>query len=58
MAEIKGMEFRKILVPVIGTKADEEAARLACNLAKRVKGKLWTVYVVTVKRSLPLDANK
>ncbi len=50
------MEFKKILVPVIGTEADDEAIRLACRLAKRDKGKIWAVYVVTVKRALPLDA--
>ena len=50
------MEFHKILVPVIGTEADDEAVRLACRLTKRNKGKIWAVYVVTVKRTLPLDA--
>lgn len=50
------MEFKKILVPVGGTEADDEAIRLACRLAKRNKGKIWAVYVVTVKRTLPLDA--
>lgn len=50
------MEFNKILVPVTGTAADEEAMRLACWLTKKNKGKIWAVYVVTVKRSLPLDA--
>ena len=50
------MEFHKILVPVTGTEADDEAIRLACRLAKRDKGKIWTVYVVTVKRTLPLEA--
>ncbi len=50
------MEFHKILVPVIGTEADDEAVRLACRLAKRDKGKIWAVYVVTLKRTLPLDA--
>ncbi len=50
------MEFHKILVPVIGTEADDEAIRLACRLAKKDKGKIWAVYVVTVKRALPLDA--
>ena len=49
------MEFNRILVPVIGTEADDEAIRLACRLAKRNKGKIWAVYVVTVKRTLPLD---
>jgi len=49
------MEFHKILVPVIGTEADDEAIKLACRLAKRDKGKIWAVYVVTLKRTLPLD---
>ncbi len=50
------MEFRKILVPVIGTEADEEAVKLACSLGKKNKAEIWIVYVITVKRSLPLDA--
>jgi len=50
------MEFDKLLVPVIGTEADNEAMRLACRLAKKNKGKIWAVYVITIKRSLPLDA--
>ena len=50
------MEFRRILVPVIGTAADDEAIRLACRLAKKNKGKIWAVYVITLKRTLPLDA--
>jgi nucleotide-binding universal stress UspA family protein len=50
------MEFNKILVTVTGTQADDEATRLACRLTKKNKGKIWAVYVVTVKRSLPLDA--
>ncbi len=51
------MVFQKILVPVIGTEADEEAIRLSCKLAKRNKGKIWAVYVIIPKRSLPLDAD-
>lgn len=43
-------------MPVIGTEADDEAIRLACRLAKKDKGKIWAVYVVTLKRTLPLDA--
>ncbi len=50
------MEFNKILVPVTGTEADDEAMRLACRLTKKNKGKIWAVYVITIKRSLPLDA--
>ena len=50
------MEFRRILVPVVGAETDDEAIRLACRLAKKNKGKIWAVYVITVKRALPLDA--
>ncbi len=50
------MAFHKILVPVIGTEADEEAIKLACRLAKKDKGKIHAVYVITIKRTLPLNA--
>ena len=50
------MEFDKILVPISGTDADEETIRLACRLAKKNKGRIWAVYVITVQRALPLDA--
>ena len=50
------MEFNKILVPVVGGEADDEAIRLACRLAKKDKGKIWAIYVITVRRSLPVDA--
>ncbi len=50
------MEFSKILVPVTGTTADDEVIKLACQLAKQSKAKMWVVYVITVKRTLPLDA--
>jgi nucleotide-binding universal stress UspA family protein len=50
------MEFKKILVPVAGSPADESAMRLACRLARKDKGKIWAVTVVAVKRALPIDA--
>ena len=50
------MEFQKVLVPVVGTAVDEEAVKLACRLAKKDKGRIWAVYVITLKRILPLDA--
>jgi nucleotide-binding universal stress UspA family protein len=48
--------FKKILVPVSGAKADSETVKLACRLAKKDKGKVWAVSVVTIKRALPIDA--
>jgi len=50
------MEFHRILVPVSGTGADEEAVRLACRLAKRDKANILAVYVIPIDRNLPLDA--
>ena len=50
------MEFKNVLVPVVGTEVDEEVMKLACRLARREKGKVWAVSIVTVKRALPLDA--
>lgn len=50
------MEYRNILVPVAGTEADVEAMKLACRLARKDKGKIWAVYVITIKRALPLEA--
>ena len=50
------MELHKILVPVVGTQADEEAMKLACRLAKKDKGKIWAFYVIIIKRALPLEA--
>ena len=50
------MEFQKILVPIGGTEVDYEAMQLACRLAKQNKSKIYSVYVITIKRSLPIEA--
>ena len=50
------MEAKRVLVPVRGSNADGETMRLACQLAKKTKGKVWAVSVVAIKRALPLDA--
>ena len=50
------MDTQKILVPVVGTETDDEAMRLACGLAKKNKGKIWAVFVIALKRDLPLEA--
>jgi nucleotide-binding universal stress UspA family protein len=48
--------FHRILVPVTGTEADDETMRLACWVAKKDKSRLYAMYVITIKRSLPLEA--
>ena len=44
------------MVAVSGKEADVEAVKLACDLAKKSKAEVYVVYVIEVKRSLPLDA--
>lgn len=44
------------MVAISGKDADVEAVKLACDLAKKSKAKVHVVYVIEVKRSLPLDA--
>lgn len=51
------MEFHKILVPVAGTDTDERAIELADRLlAKKNKGKIYIVHVISIERALPIDA--
>jgi nucleotide-binding universal stress UspA family protein len=50
------MNFQRILVPVAGTAADDEALRMACFLGRKNKAKIWVVYIIILKRSLPVDA--
>ena len=50
------MQLKKILVSASGSGADDEAVKLACKLAKKSKAEVCIVYVIEVKRSLPLDA--
>ena len=47
--------LRRILVPVNGSDLDEEMVRLAAATAKRAGAQLIIVYVIVVKRTLPLD---
>jgi nucleotide-binding universal stress UspA family protein len=54
--QIKKTAFHRILVPVTGTEADEETMRMACWIARRDKSRLYAMYVITIKRSLPLEA--
>jgi len=48
--------MKTILVPTDGSPASMRAVALACNIAKRNKGRVHVVHVIEVKRTLPLDA--
>ena len=50
------MELKKVLVPINGSESDAETMKMACRLARKEKGKVWAVSVVTIKRALPIDA--
>lgn len=50
------MKLNRILVAIRGNTADEEAVKLACELARESKAEIYVVYVIEVNRSLPLDA--
>ena len=52
----KKLIFHRVLVPITGTDADDETMHMACWISKRDKCKLYAMYVITIKRSLPLEA--
>lgn len=45
------------MVPVNGSGADQDALELACIAARRSRARVEAVFVIQVKRSLPLDAD-
>ncbi len=48
---------KRILVPVEGARTDEESLRLACVQAKRDHSEIVMLYVIEVRRTLPIDAD-
>lgn len=48
---------KKILVPVNGGPVDTTVVALASQLAKRSRGRVYAIYVIEVRRTLPLDAD-
>lgn len=45
----------RILVPVNGNPTDREVVSLACQVGKRNKAQVIALFVIEVKRTLPLD---
>lgn len=45
------------MVPVDGSHASMQAVSLACDIARKNKGKVYIVHIIQVKRALPLDAD-
>lgn len=46
---------KRILVAINGNPTDRETVALACQVAKRDKAQVIAIYVIEVKRTLPLD---
>jgi len=52
------LNAKKILVPVNGNpSADSTTVALAAQTARRSKGRVYAIYVIEVRRALPLDAD-
>ena len=49
-------KLKRILVPVEGAPTDHESIVLACSLAKKDKSEILLLYVIEVRRNLPIDA--
>src|SRR5581483_11479934 len=49
-------KLKRILVPVEGAPIDKEGVSLACALAKKDKSEILLLYVIEVRRNLPIDA--
>jgi K+-sensing histidine kinase KdpD len=48
--------FRNVLVAIHANEMDDELVRLACQMVKPRKGRVFAIYVVEVPRTLPVDA--
>ncbi|MBM2810479.1 MAG: uslA [Chloroflexi bacterium] len=51
------LDAKKILVPVNGNATDGAMISLAAQTAKRSRGRVYAIYVIEVRRTLPLDAD-
>jgi nucleotide-binding universal stress UspA family protein len=47
---------KRILVPVEGSRTDEESLRIACAQTKRDHAEIVVLYVIEVRRALAIDA--
>ncbi|HEX3245853.1 MAG TPA: universal stress protein [Chloroflexota bacterium] len=51
------IQARRILVPVNGNPTDHDMVTLACQIGRANRGEVHAIYIIEVKRSLPLDAD-
>ncbi len=50
-------KVKRILVPVEGTSTDHDSVRIACTQTKRERSEVQLLYVIEVRRTLPIDAD-
>lgn len=50
-------QLARVMVPVHGYAVDKVAISLACEVARKPKAQVYALYVIEVKRTLPLDAD-
>lgn len=50
------MKIEKILVSVSGDPVDDDVIAVAAALARRFSASIYAIYVIEVKRALPIDA--
>lgn len=52
-----GKALARVLVPVSGETTDAAALSLACEMARKTKARVYAIFVIEVRRVLPLDAD-
>ena len=50
-------KVKRILVPVQGASTDHDSVRVACLQTKRERAEILLLYVIEVRRTLPIDAD-
>ena len=47
---------KKVLILVNGTPIDNDVVRIACRMTEKSQGDVYAIYVIELKRTLPLEA--
>ena len=47
---------KKVLILVNGTSTDNDVVKIACNMTVKAHGEVYAIYVIELKRTLPLEA--
>ncbi|MFC1978619.1 universal stress protein [Chloroflexota bacterium] len=47
---------KKVLILVNGTPIDNDVVKIACRMTERSRGDVYAIYVIKLKRTLPLEA--